>query len=461
MSTDHSLGLHGMPLQPGDDAAGSLAVDPSSALGLGDSAVWPLTDQSLALDLGAPAGDGSDPDRGAASSMVVGADVPGTQLGGGDAVHLSKPIMLSFLPQPATADGDGSLGAAAMSFNGGDAILAAFAAGPWTGFAGDSRGAADAAGPASADLFSKGPSGSGGSHGGGGGAPAPTPMTNNNGLSFIIDWDSSVSNAPSGSTGFMAGFEKAVQYFLNNFSDAAHPTTITLKVGWGEVNGSRLGFGALGESVTNIDNVGFSTLQTALLSNLPAGDGPQSDPISTATTHSYWVPTAEEKALGLPNSNPSFDAAVGFSSSVKWNFTSPTTQSGLYDFVSAAEHEISEGMGRIGLGGATVTDGAVSYQNSYSAFDLFRFSDVSMPAPAGSSTAYFSYTNGGNNFTGAPTNLLGNTQTYFNTAIGGDISDWASSAGNDAYNAFSGTGTLATSDVDKAVMDVLGYGKVA
>ena len=41
---------------------------------------------------------------------------------------------------------------------------------------------------------------------------------------------------------------------------------------------------------------------------------------------------------------------------------------------------------------------------------------------------------------------------------GGDISDWASSAGKDAYNAFTGTGATYTSTVDKLVMDVLGYG---
>jgi len=42
--------------------------------------------------------------------------------------------------------------------------------------------------------------------------------------------------------------------------------------------------------------------------------------------------------------------------------------------------------------------------------------------PAAGSTAYFSYDGG--NSSGA-TNLVGSTQTYFNTTAGGDISDWA------------------------------------
>ena len=41
--------------------------------------------------------------------------------------------------------------------------------------------------------------------------------------------------------------------------------------------------------------------------------------------------------------------------------------------------------------------------------------------PAAGSTANFSYDGG--NSSGA-TNLVGSTQTYFNTTAGGDISDW-------------------------------------
>ncbi len=76
-------------------------------------------------------------------------------------------------------------------------------------------------------------------------------------------------------------------------------------------------------------------------------------------------------------------------------------------------------------------------------------------APTAGSTAYFSFDGG--NSSGAP-NLAGSSTTNFNTIAGGDISDWASSAGNDAYNAFSGTGAAHTSTVDRLVMDVLGYG---
>ena len=440
MSIAQNNGLNGVLPQVGDGATVSSApLDPDNL-----SSNWLALDPSSGLD-------GSDPELGAASSTLITADGSDTQSAIADMPNLARPITLASIRQVTTPDSDSSLGASALASGPSDATIGTLAGAPAAG-PGDGFGAAaGAAGPADVDLFARAPGGSGGG-GHGGSPPPPSTLTNNNGLTFIIDWDSSVGNAPSG---FMAGFKSAVQYFLNNFSDAAHPTTITLDVGWGEVGGSRLGFGVLGESATNINRVDFASLQNALLSNLPAGDGPQRDPVS-ATPHSYWAPSAEEKALGLILDNTTLDGSVGFSSSAKWNFTS-TTQTGQYDFVSVAEHEISETMGRIGLGGATVSDSGVNYPNSYSPFDLYRFSDVNLPAPASSSTAYFSYNNGTDSGT---TNLAGSPKTFFNTTAGGDSSDWATSAGNDAYNAFSGTGPLAASNVDKLVMDALGYGKI-
>ena len=272
-------------------------------------------------------------------------------------------------------------------------------------------------------------SNAGGNHGGGGGggtpAPYTTPILPGNNLTFVINWDSSVGSAPSG---FVTAFETAA-LDLQKSLNSPFPDTITLNVGWGETAGQRLPFGALGESATNIYQVNYAALQTAMSSYLPL-----TDPITG--THSYWVASAEEKALGLITNNNSADASVGFSSHVAWNFT-PFASTG-YDFISVAEHEISEAMGRISLTGATVSDNGVNFQNSYSPLDLFRYSAPGVRSLVGGQTAYFS-PDGGN--TSGATNLVGASKTYFNSTAGGDWGDWqssgANSAGNDAYSAFS------------------------
>lgn len=303
------------------------------------------------------------------------------------------------------------------------------------------------AGPPGLDFFTKpgGGGGGGGGHGGhgGGGGGGLTPYsTTINGIHFVANWDSSVANAPSG---FQSGFETAIANVLGALSGPlGGAMTVTMNVGWGEVGGQSISRFALGESSTYIDQVGYSALQSKM-GYLPSGD-----PISGS--HYYWVSTAQEKALGLVGDNTSVDGSVGFGSSFSWDF-SPTTPpgSGQYDFIGVAEHEITEVMGRIALLGGTVGGAA----NSYSSFDLFRFSGPDTRSLQAGSTAYFSF-DGGKTSSG---NGSSPSLTYFNTQAGGDYGDWASSAGNDAYDAYAGTGVAYTlSSVDQLVMDALGYG---
>jgi hypothetical protein len=429
MSIDKILNVKITALDGGGDSPGSLADDLSVGLGTGDAGkdgpgngASPLAlgdDGSTgAVDLGLAAG---------APSLAVADNPAALRYSTGS----SKPISVSFLQQSPTSDGSGGSSGAVATV-------------PTVGLSFDSGGDFSQSGGAAIDLFSKGaPGGPGG--GSGGGKPPPQYTATLKGMTFVVNWDSSVGSAPAA---FVSGFESAVQYFLDNLGPATTPITITLNVGWGEVAGSRLSPFALGESSTNIDLTSFSALQNSSIgSYLPA-----SDPVPSP--HSYWVPSAEEKALGLISNNSNLDGAVGFSSRTSWNYNS-TTSAGQYDFVSTAKHEISEVMGRIGLGGGTVSDIGTSYPNSYTPFDLFRYSGPGQLAPAAGSTAYFSFNHGDSS---GASNLAGSSKTYFNTTAGGDISDWASSAGNDAYNAFSGTGAALTSTVDRLVMDVLGYG---
>ncbi len=427
MSIDQIPNVKITALDAGGDSLGSLTDDLSAGLGIG------VADANNGVSLGAVGDDGSA----GALQLDLAAGAPSLAVADNPAAlryyaGSSKPISVSFLPQSPTFDGSERSSGAAVTV-------------PAVALFGDSGGDFSQSGGTAIDLFAKG--GLGGPGGGsGGGTPPQQYRSSLNGITFVVNWDSSVGSAP---TAFVTGFESAVQYFLNNLGPTTTPITITLDVGWGEVAGSRLSPFALGESSTNIDRTSYSALQgSSMGSYLPASGDPVSAP------HTYWVPSAEEKALGLVANNTNLDGAVGFSSKTNWNYTS-TTGSGQYDFVSTAEHEISEVMGRIGLGGGTVSDNGTSVPNSYSPFDLFRYSAPGQSAPAASSTAYFSFDNGTSS---GANNLVGSPKTYFNTTAGGDISDWASSAGADAYNAFSGTGAAHTSTVDKLVMDVLGYG---
>src|SRR5262249_20657355 len=148
-----------------------------------------------------------------------------------------------------------------------------------------------------------------------------------------------------------------------------------------------------------------------------------------------------------------------FSSSVSWNFSTGTGSG--YDFISVAEHEISEAMGRIALLGETISDSGTIYQNGFSPMDLFRYSAPNQLSLVGGQTAYFS-PNGGSSSGSQPNNLTGSSFSYFNSTAGGDWGDWqssgATSAGKDAYVAFASSGTqYALSNVDQTLMAALGY----
>jgi hypothetical protein len=385
---------------------------------------------------------------GAGVSWLVGDESPGAAGAGNSLVTLgfdtdpSKPITFSFLPQSGISGGsDGS-------FN-------SFATPTPVTLIEDYGAASPKSGPPSVEFFA-GP-GSGGGHGGGGGGTVPPPYTPSatNNIAFVINWDSSVGSAPSG---FVTGVEAAVDYFrdLQNLSGPAMPTSITLNVGWGETGGTRLSTFALGQSLTYIEERSYSEFQPHMASMASV---PSADPLNAAA-HQYWMPTAEEKALGLGvlDKTLTSDGAVGFGSRFSWDFSGKVPLgSNQYDFVAVAKHEISEAMGRIAVLGGTV--GGVP--NSYTPFDLFRFTDTNVRSLTGGADAYFSY-DGGKSSTG--TGLTTDPRTYFNSTAGGDWGDWQSSgthtAGNDAYDAFASPGSYSSSPVDLVVMRALGYGTV-
>jgi hypothetical protein len=261
------------------------------------------------------------------------------------------------------------------------------------------------------------------------------------GLVFNITYGSSVNNAPAG---FTDAFANAIQFYEAQFTD---PVTINIEVGWGEIDGQALTSAAVGESETFLDKYSYAQFRSALMADAKSADDATAISFLSANDPTgggnYLIATAEEKALGLIGDDGSLDGYIGFGSGVSYSFDSNNRAvSGKYDFIGVAEHEITEIMGRIALLGQSL--GSIS--RTYSALDLFRYSAAGTRQLVAGRTAYFSF-DGGN------TNL-----NNFNRTSGGDYGDWASSAGNDSYNAFGSTGVVnVVSSSDLREVDVLGW----
>src|SRR5260370_36287507 len=108
-----------------------------------------------------------------------------------------------------------------------------------------------------------------------------------------------------------------------------------------------------------------------------------------------------------------------------------------------AFHEISEVMGRFA--------GLDMFGHGYAVMDLFRYSRPGiLSLSADSAPAYFSIDGGKKDF------------NDFNTNSPGDFGDWAATAGNDAFLAFSHAGVqnnFTTTDI--TLMDAIGWNTVA
>jgi len=296
--------------------------------------------------------------------------------------------------------------------------------------------------------------------------PAPTIVHSTTGgnLTFNLIWDSSVGSAGSSEAGFMTAVEDAALFYANNFT-APNSVVINLKVGYGEVAGSTLPFGALSASSSEGDYVSYATLKTALqavndsslnslVSAFTAGL-PGSDPTGqAATSKDFFVTYAEEKALGLPIGTSGYQTAIdGWIGIAKNSFFTPmdyTDDASLnktgsmptkgYDAVGAAAHEISEVMSRISGLGTSLQAGTGA---TWTALDLARYSS-SGTRDLTTKTGYFSLDNGATN--------LG---TYNSST--GDAGDWASSA-YDSFG-FSHAGYYSpVSSTDILETSVLGFG---
>ena len=99
---------------------------------------------------------------------------------------------------------------------------------------------------------------------------------------------------------------------------------------------------------------------------------------------------AEAKALGLLAGDGSgIDGYVGFNSTAAFTFDpNNRATAGKFDFIGIAEHEISEAMGRFGLGQNGVSSGR------YGPIDLFRYFSHGVLDLVPANGAYFSIDGG-------------------------------------------------------------------
>lgn len=259
-----------------------------------------------------------------------------------------------------------------------------------------------------------------------------------------VTYDSSVSGAP-------AGFTAAISYVVD-FLEATftNPVAINIAVGWGEIDGQSIPSSYLGESLeSTAPAYTYSQVRTALIANASsaaavaaAGTLPTADPTDGGN---FDLGTADAKALGLYAASSAIDGWIGFYSGADTFTFDPNNRavSGEYDFIGIALHEITEVMGRdadLGYG---------PYPDSYTALDLFRYSAPGvrdLTAGGRGVHPYFS-------IDGGDTDL-----DNFNTDPSGDYGDWADSAGNDSFLAFSNSGVENSfSATDLTVMQAIGW----
>jgi hypothetical protein len=258
------------------------------------------------------------------------------------------------------------------------------------------------------------------------------PGNASSGLVINITYDSSVNNAPAG---FEAVVASVVQFYE---SEITNPITLNIDVGWGEIAQQGMMSGALGESESYLEAFSYSQIRSALIANATSStqlSAFNALPTSAPVNGPFYLTLADATALGLYSSGTTLDGYVGFSSSYPFAYNDSTgVPAGEYDLYGVVAHEITEVMGRISMVASS----------GYSDLDLLRYS---APGVFSTSTGYVS-SNGGNT-----------VLNYLNSNPGGDLGDWASSAGNDAYNAFSNSGVVnSVTQADLTVMNILGYG---
>ena len=264
--------------------------------------------------------------------------------------------------------------------------------------------------------------------------PAGTVVGTAGGFQIDLIWDASVSNAPAG---FKTAVTAAAQFLTSLFTNHE---IINIDVGYGEVNGSAMSSGDLGQS----QSYGYLSNYATVAAALAHDNYPVVAAANAPTGAQFFLTSAEAKTYGIISATSSgVDGFIGLSASYPMDYSAsgPAAGSGNYSAVGVAEHELTEVLGRIGLEGRTVNGAA-----TYTPIDLFNYASGGHLELSGNG-GYFSV-NGG-------TTALG---TYNNSSNGGDVSDWGGApVGNDAFSAFMGSGPTPVSSSDVQELATIGY----
>jgi hypothetical protein len=243
----------------------------------------------------------------------------------------------------------------------------------------------------------------------------------------------------------------AANLMTSNFNDNIH---VNINVD------AVAGTGVFGQSSTFLNSFSYATLRNRVVADATTADDATAigaggsmtvaDPVGG--THTWWVSTAQAKALGLIADNLNNDGTTTFGAGNPFSFTEPPA-AGTYDFRGVAVHELTEVMGRLGISGGTIGGNV----NSYSLIDNFAYTGPGTKGLGTGPNENFSIDNG--------TTLL---KLWNNAAQNGlDTRDWAPASqggdgSNDAFNQFSNAGVVnVVSNVDLRLMDVIGYNRVA
>lgn len=281
------------------------------------------------------------------------------------------------------------------------------------------------------------------------GSPAATLVGTSGGLQINLVWDASVKSSANWSA-VESAVVQAAKVYTSAFSNHA---VLNIAVGYGEVAGSALGAGALGESESNGYITSYATVVNALASrdsSLVQSGQMARDALSALQGlhgESFFVTSAQAKVMGLATPTSSgIDGYIGLNTSSQMFFPAAggTLRASQYDAVGVAAHEISEVMGRIGMEGASLG----SHADIYTPLDIFRYSGAHAP-DLNPSAGYFSTNDG-----------LSVLNAYNNPANHGDAADWASSSANriNAFDAFSNPGVIdQLAPADLLELAVLGF----
>jgi hypothetical protein len=248
-----------------------------------------------------------------------------------------------------------------------------------------------------------------------------------------------LSSAPS-------AFFSAVNYVVTLFDTTfTNNVTVNIEIGYGTFPYDNTAVPPLAESIqNNLVFANYSQVGQALLNDGAPGANilPSFSPRSGALV----LGSAQERALGLTGPSNALDGYLGIASDAtlsqqlgaSWSFSpSATPGSNQYYLVGALEHEISEVMGRTSY---------LDVAGEYGVMDLYRYKAAGVRQTGAGSPAYFS-------INGGATNL-----DNFNTKPTGDLSDWAASAGADAFLAFNPAGQInAFTTTDLTLMAALGW----